>query len=195
MATKTSSQKIGLGNSFLNRARWIFFLLLFFVFNITVAAVYVGAHTGDLEERVVKPLASFWEDFQASLEEDSTELEPLDTPATPSSSTTRSEVHVEINTTGSSGSTNTEVFKYTYPTATPWPTATPYVYSGPSYEERVEQMQQEADKRWEEALERQAELRAENEAKMEAFSELNEKCGKEFLENKGEYVSDECKNR
>lgn len=141
---KRSPYKIGLGRPFLDRAGLIFtlFILITLIFGGT--AVYAEYKTGQIREKIVKPVQKFVSEVAKSFEEKDSPKNLTDPNILISTSSatikveTKTNVKVETNT----GSTNTgSIPKRTNTTTiTTYPTPAPIQYQGKSYEQSLQEL-------------------------------------------------------
>ncbi len=157
-----SRYQTGLGDTFLTRMRVIFLVLIAIVFLSSGTAIYAGVKTGQLERVFVQPAKDFitsWQKIAEESDRKAAETESiLNYIATSSAETnvkTNNSVKVNTKTNQnnqtqkSTGQTNPNTY---IPAATPitYPT-----YDTKSLQEEIREMNEKADKEYQEALKRQ----------------------------------------
>lgn len=138
---KHSPYKIGLGRAFLDRAGLIFtvFILITLIFGGT--AVYAEYKTGQIREKIVKPVQKFVSEIAKSFEEKDSpkNLTDPNTLIATSSATIKIETNIKTDS-GSNPKTTKTTTTITYPTPAP----IQYQYStggqGKSYEESLKEL-------------------------------------------------------
>lgn len=161
---KASSYKVGLGKPFLDRAGVIFIVFILITLIFGGSAVYAEYKTGQLKEKVVKPVQKFISQIAKSLEN----TDPPKNLTNPSVliSTSSATIKIETNTNTGSKKTNST-------TTVTYPTPVPYRYnsntSTKSYEQSVKEMNEKADAAYQEALKQQAAWSAQKQQENQAW--------------------------
>lgn len=166
-----SPHKIGLGQAFLNRAGLIFSLMILVVLLSGGSAVYAEYKTGQLNEKVVKPVKKFASEVIKAFEEKDPpkNLTNPNVLISTSSATIKIESDGEVEIKTNNGTTVKSTIKKT--TSSPTPTPKAVQYNTKSYEQSVKEMNEKADKAWEEALKRQSEWSAQKKAENQKWYE------------------------
>lgn len=171
---KHSPYKIGLGRAFLDRAGLIFtvFILITFVFGGT--AVYAEYKTGQIREKIVKPVQKFVSEIAKSFEEKDSPKNLTDPNILISTSSATIKVNTETNVNIKTGSgpnpktTNTTT-TITYPTPAP----IKYEYNTKSYEDSLKELEAWSQQK-----------KAENQKWFEEQSAKNEAASKTWFDQK-----------
>lgn len=163
---KHSSYKIGLGRPFLDRASLVFIFFVFITFAFGGTAVYAEYKTGQLREKVIKPVQKFISEIAKALET----TDPPKNLTNPNVLISTSSATIKIETNINTGSKETNATTtITYPKPTAIPTPVRYAYNTKSYEQSVKEMNEKADAAYQEALKQQAAWAAQKKAENQAW--------------------------
>lgn len=177
---KRSPYKISLGQAFLDRSSLIFLLFIVITFLLGGSAVYAEYKTGQLREKVVKPVQKFISEVAKGFES----IDPPKNLTNPNVliSTSSATIKIETNVNTGSKKTNTT-------TTITYPTPTPYRYNSntttKSYEQSVAEMNAKADAAYQEALKQQAAWAEQQKAKGQLW--LQTQSAQNAAEAKAEY--------
>ena len=196
----TSPYQTGLGPHALRRIRIVFVILIFSFFAVSGSMVYAGVKTGEFERKIITPTKNFISAVVETFEEASREEESdiFDRNVSETTTDSSSEVRVEINnvyTATASGTTQKQYFRQY--NITPIPTID-YQKQAAENQKAIDdwwaQVQAENKAKSAESQKQLEEFRQESQQNLQEFQSLGQKCSKEFSENNGQYVSQECKD-
>lgn len=176
----TRRYSISLGSKVLSRARKILGFLLLLVVILTIAGIHQGVVSKDFDKMLVQPFRQFATDLEKATEPTpppSLSLEKINISTSISTSSVKINTTLKQNTPNNNNTTSNRK-TYAAPTFAPQPTLPPQK----SFEERVREMNERADKQYQEALKVQEEWSKQKSAENQAWFQQQSEAAKKSQE-------------